>query len=90
MAEKETRAYVSMADFARIVNSSNSIGEVAERTGLKESTIRTKIVQTNKVLASQGAALLKRFSGSGQRGRAKTDPAAVVAAAAEGLEVANG
>lgn len=86
----EPRPYVTMERYAEIHNASNSLAEVAEKTGLKLSSIRTKIVQVNKFLTANGADPLKKFPSTAQRGRAKRDPAAIVAAAQRGLEVSQG
>lgn len=67
------RKNVSVLDFAAVVRDSNSIDEIVAATGLKKTTISTKLNSLRKLV---GKSAVKSFKGSGKK---KTDPAAVLA-----------
>lgn len=89
-APEVARVYWTMERFAEVWNASSSVEEVAEKTGLKLNSIKTKVVSTNKLLVEAGVSPLKKFASNSKRGRAKRDVAAIAAAAARGLEASAG
>lgn len=67
MAEK--RISVSREDFIRVALTSNTVGEVAEKTGLKVASVKARLAAYNKILVDGGEEPITLESG--QRGRAK-------------------
>lgn len=67
------RKNVGVLEFAAVVRDSNSIDEIAAATGLKRTTISTKLNSLRKLV---GKNQVKSFKSGGKK---KTDPAAVLA-----------
>lgn len=73
MSEGNVRKNVNVMDFAAVVRDSNSIDEIEAATGLKRTTISTKLNSLRKLVGKEN---VKSFKSSGKK---KTDASAVLA-----------
>lgn len=73
MSEGSTRKNVSVKDFAKIVHNSKSIDEIVSASGLKRTTVSTKLNSLRKLVGKENVPSYK----SG--GKKKSDPAEVLA-----------
>jgi hypothetical protein len=73
MSEGKVRKNVSVMDFAAVVRDANSIDEIEAATGLKRTTISSKLNSLRKLVGKEN---VKSFKSGGKK---KTDPAAVLA-----------